>query len=475
MFGRDPRLAPPSRDEFLLLVHPDDRAKYETSMTASERGLPSEAFQFRTVHDDGTVRWLHCETSIVLDEQGKPWKRIGTYRDITTDHQAQEALQTMADTLRRSQEYLSQAQRLAQMGSDFRDLRLDAAEWSDNTYEIFGVDKATFVPTTDNFVTLVHPDDRAVVAHTRTEIAQGKNPEPFEYRIIRPDGTIRHIARECAVEFDAHGKPLYMVGTIRDVTEKRAQERELRRKSTEVEERNHELQRSNAELEQFAYVASHDLQEPLRMVASYCQLLQRRYKDKLDGDANEFISFAVEGASRMQRLINDLLAYSRVGRKGGEPVPLEFGEVAHAAIENLKVAIADSGANVTVGPLPRVVGVRMQLTQLVQNLISNAIKFRREGVTPAISVTAALDGAMWRIVVEDNGIGIEPQYLDRVFLIFQRLHERNKYPGTGIGLAIAKKVIEYHGGRIWIESTPDQGSRFIFTLPATIQNGVSHA
>jgi len=475
MFGRDPSLPAPKREEFLPLVHPEDLLEYEASMTASESSLPSEPFKFRAVHPDGVVHWLYCESSVVLDGDGKPWKRIATYRDVTVEHEAQEALKAMADKVRRSQEYLSQAQRLAHMGSDFRDLRSDVAEWSDTSYEIFGVDKATFVPTTESFLKLVHPDDHVIVARTRGEIAQGKNPEPFEYRIIRPDGAIRHIARECAVEFDENGKPLYMVGTIRDVTEKRAQERELRRKSVEIEERNEELQRSNSELEQFAYVASHDLQEPLRMVASYCQLLQRRYKDKLDDDANEFIGFAVEGASRMQRLINDLLAYSRVGRKGGDPVPLDFAEVVHAAIDNLKGAIAESGAAVTVGLLPRIVGVRMQLTQLMQNLVGNAIKFRRDGVTPAVGITATREDAMWHIVVEDNGIGIEPQYLDRVFLIFQRLHERNKYPGTGIGLAIAKKVIEYHGGRIWIESTPGQGSRFNFTLPAAIQNGAPNA
>ncbi|MDE2228269.1 MAG: PAS domain-containing protein [Alphaproteobacteria bacterium] len=475
MFGRESGLQAPSRDEFLTLVHPDDRATYEASMIASENGLTSEPFKFRAVHGDGSIHWLHCESSVVLDADGKPWKRIGTYRDITVEHQAQEELKAMTDKLRRSQEYLSQAQRLAHMGSDFRDLRTDVAEWSDSSYEIFGVDKATFAPTTENFLALVHPDDHVVVARTRGEIAQGKNPEPFEYRAIRPDGTIRHIARECAVEFDENGKPLSMVGTIRDVTEKRAQEEKLRRQSREIEERNQELQRSNAELEQFAYVASHDLQEPLRMVASYCQLLQRRYKGKLDDDANEFIGFAVEGASRMQRLINDLLSYSRVGRKGSDPEPLEFSEVVNAALGNLKSAIADSGAAVNVGTLPRVVGVRMQLSQLMQNLIGNAIKFHRDGVTPTISVSATREDKMWHVVVEDNGIGIEPQYLERVFLIFQRLHERNKYPGTGIGLAIAKKVIEYHGGRIWIESAPGQGSRFHFTLPAAIQNGATDA
>ena len=474
MFGRDLSLPAPKRDEFLTLVHPGDRATYEASMLASESGHNPDPFKFRAIHTDGTVRWFHCETSLLKDAEGKPWKRVGTFRDVTEEHKAQEALKTLTDKLRRSQEYLSQAQRLARMGSDFRDLRSDVGEWSDTSYEIFGVDKATFVPTTENFLKLVHPDDHATVARTRSEIAAGKNPEPFEYRIIRPDGTIRHVARECAVEFDANGKPLHMIGTIRDITERKAYEEALRQKSHEVEERNQELQRSNAELEQFAYVASHDLQEPLRMVASYCQLLQRRYNEKLDKDANEFIGFAVEGANRMQRLINDLLSYSRIGRKGGDPVPFEFADAVTSALANLKAAISDSDAIVHVGPLPRIVGVRMQLTQLMQNLIGNAIKFQRDGVTPTITISATAEGAMCHIVVEDNGIGIEPQYLERVFLIFQRLHERNKYPGTGIGLAIAKKVIEYHGGRIWIESTPGQGSCFHFTLPADIQNGVTH-
>jgi len=227
-----------------------------------------------------------------------------------------------------------------------------------------------------------------------------------------------------------------------------------------------ELRRSNAELEQFAYVASHDLQEPLRMVASYCQLLQRRYKDKLDGDANEFIGFAVEGANRMQRLINDLLGYSRIGRKSGNPENFQAVDALKTALANLQGAISESGAKIELDALPPINADRTQISQLFQNLIGNAIKFRRDGESPLIRISATPEGGFWRFLVEDNGIGIEKEYLDRVFLIFQRLHERNKYPGTGIGLAIVKKVIEHHGGRIWIESMPGQGSKFNFTLPA---------
>jgi len=248
------------------------------------------------------------------------------------------------------------------------------------------------------------------------------------------------------------------IGISTDITE-------IKRKSKEIEEHSQELQRSNAELEQFAYVASHDLQEPLRMVASYCQLLQRRCKDKLDKDANEFIDFAVEGAKRMQQLINDLLNYSRVGRKSNALAPVPVCEVANLAVANLRGAISDGDVRIQIGELPTVIGDRALLAQLLQNLISNAIKFRREE-PPVIRIGARFEDSFWHFTVEDNGIGIEPEYLERVFLIFQRLHERSKYPGTGIGLAIAKKVVEHHGGRIWIDSVPGQGSRCHFTLPA---------
>jgi len=240
---------------------------------------------------------------------------------------------------------------------------------------------------------------------------------------------------------------------------------ELTDKTVELEEYSKELKRSNAELEQFAYVASHDLQAPLRLVSSYCNLLQRRYGDKLDQDAKEFIGFAVDGASRMQQLIKDLLAFSRAGRGGVSFQPLDMNDVVEAALSNLGGVIADNEARIERSALPWISGERVQLVQVFQNLIGNALKFRRDE-TPVIRVTAHEVGAGFaQFTIEDNGIGIKAEYLDRVFVIFQRLHQQEDYPGTGIGLAIVKKVIEYHGGRIWIESTPEEGSRFHFTLP----------
>jgi len=237
-----------------------------------------------------------------------------------------------------------------------------------------------------------------------------------------------------------------------DVTEIRAYEAELARKNAEIEDYTKELERSNRDLEQFAYLASHDLQEPLRMVASYCRLLQRRYQGKLDTDADEFIGYAVEGADRMQRLVNDLLGYSRVGRHGTNSELLAARKIVETALQNLQSAIADAGARITMGDLPTIAGDPTQLVQLFQNLIGNAIKFHGE-TTPVIHVDATLvDGAWVEMTVADSGIGIEPEFVERVFLIFQRLHPRDAYPGTGIGLAIVKKVVENHGGRVWIES-----------------------
>jgi len=303
----------------------------------------------------------------------------------------------------------------------------------------------------------VHPEDReSVLAEEKASEARG---EAFhcEYRMFARDGSVVWIHDAATFVPDTPGGRPVQHGVLFDISERKRVEQELADKAEE-------LARSNAELELFAYVASHDLQEPLRMVASYTQLLARRYKGKLGDEADEFIGFAVDGATRMQQLIQDLLAYSRLTTKG-KALHLTQADIAcKAALENLHETIKESKAEVSIGPLPVVIGDATQLTQLFQNLIGNGIKYRNER-KPEIHVTAKANGDKWTFSVQDNGIGIEPQYSERIFQMFQRLHTRKEYSGTGIGLAVCRKIVERHGGKIWVESQPGQGSTFLFTIP----------
>jgi light-regulated signal transduction histidine kinase (bacteriophytochrome) len=272
----------------------------------------------------------------------------------------------------------------------------------------------------------------------------------------RKDGTEVPVAISLTPLETAQGK--LVAATVSDITERKKAEDQLYA-------RTEQLTRSNAELEQFAYVASHDLQEPLRMVASYTQLLAQRYQGRLDNDADDFIHFAVDGATRMQTLINDLLTLSSVGTRGAEPEPTNVEDALESALRNLEVALEQSEAVVTHDALPKAMADSGQLVQLFQNLIGNAMKFRGEE-PPRIHISARQDGNDWVVSVRDNGIGIESQYADRIFVMFQRLHGREEYPGTGIGLAICKKIVERHGGRIWLESENGSGATFSFTLRA---------
>jgi light-regulated signal transduction histidine kinase (bacteriophytochrome) len=242
-------------------------------------------------------------------------------------------------------------------------------------------------------------------------------------------------------------------------------ERKVAERTAQLAERAKDLERSNMELQQFAYVASHDLQEPLRTIASFTQLLAKRYHDKLDDKAHDFINFAVDGSKRMQTLINDLLAYSRVGTQAKPLELVDCNALLDRVLKSLERAIRDTGALMTRGPLPHVLADEVQLGQLFQNLIGNALKFCNQG-RPCIHISAESAGDFWKVSVRDNGIGISSEHKDRIFVIFQRLHTKQQYPGTGIGLAICKKIAERHGGRIWVEPAPGGGSIFFFTISA---------
>ena len=308
------------------------------------------------------------------------------------------------------------------------------------------------------YADFVHPDDLQSVVDRNAALQSAGGAMQFESRFLHKDTSSRWISW-AAVASAADGL-IYVAG--RDVTEGKLAEQQRAIQAAELE-------RSNKDLEQFAYVASHDLQEPLRIVASYVQLLARRYRGRLDQEADEFISFAVDGATRMKTLINDLLAYSRIGTRGSEMTIVSMEAALERALGNLQLSVEDAGAEITHDALPNVRADETQMVQLIQNLVANAIKFHG-AEPPRVHITARREGEMARFSIHDNGIGIEAQHLERIFVIFQRLHGQEEYPGTGIGLSVCRKIVERHGGRIWVESLPGHGSTFFFTLaPADVE------
>ncbi len=276
-------------------------------------------------------------------------------------------------------------------------------------------------------------------------------------KIRNPGGAVCWYSTTKVPIIDMAHRVTGLAGISREITERKKDEEALARQAQE-------LAAYNAELEQFAYLAAHDLQEPLRTVASFTQLLALRYKGKLDSEADKFIGFAVEGAARMRRLIDDLLAYSRVARRQNDMQPAACGALFQQSLDNLRAAIEESGATITSDPLPTVMADPGRLAQVFQNLLGNAIKFRSQQ-PPHIHVSAEQQGTDWVFSVRDNGIGIDPQYAARIFQVFERLHGKQEYPGTGIGLALCKRIVERHGGRIWVESAAGEGATFRFTIP----------
>jgi PAS domain S-box-containing protein len=403
----------------------------------------------RYIRKDGSVVWVHFAMVVERDPQGRPKYEIAVYDDITARREAEEALRQSEERFRRTFELAGSG--LAQVGLDGRFLRVNP-----RVCEIFGYSEAELCALRVKDIS--HPEDRDAADGPRARVIAGDIDEArLEKRYIRKDGRVVWVALAIAMERDPQGRPLYAISVLDDVTERKQAEIALRAA-------HEELKRSNSELEQFAYVASHDLQEPLRMVSSYTQLLGRRYAGKLDADAAEFMRYIVDGAARMKQLIEDLLTYSRAGSRTKQFGPAELDAALRRALANLKVAIEEAGASLTHDPLPSVHADEVQLAQVFQNLIGNALKFRSQAA-PRIHIGVSDQGTHFEIAVRDNGIGIEAQYFERIFMLFQRLHNRDDYPGTGIGLAIVKKVVERHGGRIRVESKPGEGSAFIFTLP----------
>jgi PAS domain S-box-containing protein len=425
------------------LLHPDERDADAAVLDALLSGRTQRiAAERRVLVADGGIRIVRINLSLIRAPDDAPLHFVGQIEDITERRRMLEALT------------LSEAR--------YKGL---IAHLPDSTVHLFDHDLRLVLSEGD--VMRAHGFDPqglegslledavspAMYARLAPEYRAALAGETRSFDLDTPDGRATFWVQIAPLRDDV-GQIIGGMAVSRDITARRTAQRAL-------EDRARELERSNAELEQFAYVASHDLSEPLRMVSSYLQLLRRRYHGQLDADADAFIDFAVDGAGRMRDLIDDLLTYSRAGR-GDQPL----GPVDSHAVAARAAASVERPADIRLGRLPTVHGDGQQLGQLFQNLIGNAVKFVPDDREPVVEVTAERDGAVWRFAVADNGIGLDPAHAERIFRMFQRLHTRDDYPGTGIGLAIAKKVVERHGGEIWAEPRPEGGARFCFTLGA---------
>ena len=393
-------------------------------------------------------------TDILIDWPDGQEVRLEFATDITTQ---KETVRSLQETRKLVEEYQTRFTRLFEEAHDailLFDVEGQFLDMNRKAIELFGYTKDELTSMT--IWDLISPSEQSDSHMKLKKLLDGDRIPVFERTLVAKDGSLIPVENSAFVVRDEHGEVKFIQSILRDIRKRKEAERRVQQTLEEVE-------RSNRELEQFAYVASHDLQEPLRMVASFTQLLEKRYADQLDDTAREYIAFAVDGANRMQNLINALLRYSRVGTRGNPFTPTDCSEVLAQALINVKSQIDETQALITNDALPIVAVDADQLVQLFQNLISNAIKFRKD-TAPRIHISAECTEDEAIFSVSDNGIGIDPTYLDKIFVIFQRL-DGHAFPGTGIGLSICKKIVERHEGRIWVESEPGHGSTFYFTLP----------
>ncbi|MBI5162666.1 MAG: PocR ligand-binding domain-containing protein [Magnetospirillum sp.] len=425
-------------------VHPDDLAALWDSIHLAALTLTTWCHEFRVRDGTGRLRWLYGHGTTQPDGADAV-QSYGFLADVTEIHRRDEALRASEERFRTLFHYSP----VAYQALDAEGLYIDL---NDTLCALLGYERADLIGRSFGDVWSPATRDRFAAAMAAF-LANGRIQ--VEQELVRRDGTPVTVQLEGRIQRDPDGTFMRSHCVLYDVTARKQMERDLAR--------------SNAELEQFAYVASHDLREPLRMITSYLTLIERRYGAALDGDGQEFLAFAVDGARRMDRLILDLLDYSRIGRMGRADDAVNLADAVAEALANLRTTVAEARAAVTVETAPaNVTGSRSELVRLFQNLIGNALKYRDPERAPQIAVGWLRHGAEWTVSVADNGIGIAPEHHTAVFQIFRRLHTRQQYEGTGIGLAECEKIVRHHGGRIWVESELGQGSTFRFTIPVAI-------
>ena len=430
--------------------HPDDQKRsWDAWQNAVLHNAPY-LLQCRLRRKDGVYRWWLIHGVPVLDENEKIIKWYGTCTDIDDMRRAEEEL-------RKSTEKLNLALENGNAGTWEWNLNTNDVIWDEQTEKMFGLLPGTFGKTFSDFENHIHEEDLPHIRQAITESLEKDVPFSTLYRTCPQIGESKYISSRASLIKGIDGKPAYMSGVCFDVTGMKKDAEQTLFKINE------ELLRSNKELEQFAYIASHDLQEPLRMVSSFTQLLAKRYGDKLDQDANEFIQFTVDGAKRMQDLILELLEFSRVQTKGKEFIPVDMNKVVERVIFNSKPKLNEKEGRVTSDKLPVINADESQMAQVIQNLVTNAIKFCKHA--PQVHISAQTEDDQIVFSVKDNGTGIEPQFFDLIFVIFKQLQPSSEFGGTGIGLAITKRIVERHKGKIWVKSELAKGSTFYFTIP----------
>jgi hypothetical protein len=431
---------------WLEVVHPDDQEQAQhTFLNASAR---CEAFtlDMRVRRADGTYRWAMSSGRPRWTPEGGFSGFTGSVIDIHERHETARASALLSAIVDSSDDAIIS-----------KDLNGIIMSWNQGAERVFGYTAEEAIAR--SIMLIIPPDRRDEEPRILERLKRGERVDHFETIRMRKDGRPVNISVTISPVKDSEGRIVGASKVARDITERVRHEQVL-------QQANAALKRANADLEQFAYSASHDLQEPLRMIAAYSELLQRKFGGKLGPDADEYIRHTVEGALRMERLLRDLRSYTQVSAIDQQaPDEIDASAVLEKTLSGLEVSIQESGASIHKGALPRVRMHEFQLEQIFQNLISNAIRYRRHDDAPEIHISATRQGKEWRFAVQDNGIGIDPKFKEQVFGIFKRLHNSGQYPGTGMGLAICQRIVERVGGRIWVESEPGRGSTFYFTVP----------
>lgn len=417
---------------------------------------------YRVKKKDGTELWVEDQAHYTFDEHQNIIYCEGIIRDISERKKAE-------DELKKSERNLNEAQKLSKTGSWEFNVRTGALDWSDELYRIFELEGTAPEDLYMAFRDRVHKDDISTLDAKVERALNNDEGYVIEHRIYTRGEDIKYVFCKGEPVFDDSGQVLSLKGVTLDITEKKAQEHIIQKQIESLNKKNDELQfliESNMQLENFAYIASHDLKSPVRTISSFSGLLKERAGDKLNDEEYRFLNFILKGAAEVQQLIEDLLSYSKIKNKGFDPEDLDVKVLLNSLVDTMSTDIKAHKAMIKIGEVPdRISGDRTKLWQLFQNLISNAIKFHHKDSFPQVEITGKTSDKEWVFAIKDNGIGIDPEFHNKVFVLFQQLNTKEHFEGTGLGLAICKKIVEQHKGRIWVESNPGDGSVFYFSIP----------